>query len=122
LNKKVIKKEEEMTPNDVLNTLLASADRRLIGLRSALASEDPQFLEMVHQNGDELERVYDASPEVEEEKLRSARRYEDLVATLADFTGRPASVLIVHTRADWFLIFLDSESLDILGVLTRGQL
>jgi hypothetical protein len=110
-----------MSAKDLLDHILATGDARLFELQSALKGARPTFLEVVSGDGASLWRIYSIRAEVAKEKGEDIKGFEDLLPNLETAQHSKISVIDVITESRGSLVFVDTETEHILGVLSFSR-
>jgi hypothetical protein len=106
-----------MNAQQLLEYLRSLDDDRLEPLKTEVAESVPSFLHVVSGDGHPLFRIYKIRSEIAKEKGIQIHGFEGLLPSLENITGEVA-ILVVNTEAKFFLVFLKSEDLALLGMIS----
>ncbi len=106
-----------MGASTLLAYVLKNPDVRLDPVRNVLSDSLPSILEVTQGDGDMLLETYSIRAEIASAKQHLGENYRDLVVNLRN--QRPRDVTVLHAGNDEkaFLVFIDSDNRQILGVI-----
>jgi hypothetical protein len=106
-----------MGASEVLAYIINNPDIRLDPLRNVLSDRAPSILEVTQGDGSALLEIYSIRTEIASAKQQFGENYRDLEVNLRNQRPRRVTVLHVGNDEKVFLVFIDSDNKQILGVI-----